>query len=410
MALEPFQCSPLECEDQIDPTPLEYLQDPSYATSSYDIQLSVSIQGERMEKPATVCRSNYRYLYWNSRQQMVHHAVTGCIIHPGDLMGSGTISGTDSTSLGCMLELSWMGSREVKLGDDGEVRKFLKDGDTVIMEGFCVKENHGRVGFGQCTGKVLPASISPIDDEKVVDLEPQQEQQKEQQRFINLKLYNYWRSSCSWRVRVALAAKNLSYEYIPVHLLKGEQQQLIHGMAQVPVLECQDSETGQILQISQSLAIIDFIEEAFPEGNSLLPTDTLQRTFSRELAEIINAGTQPFSNLSLVQKIDAMTSEEGKGRIFAEEAIEKGLHAMEAIVKNNRQKLLSYSPLVGPFLCGTFSPTIADACAIPQMYGARRFGLDLNSICPTLVEVERSCLNHPWFQVSHPEKQKDAMV
>jgi len=125
MALEPFQCSPLECEDQVDPGPLEYLRDPSYATSSYDIHLSVSIQGQHMEKPATVCRSNYRYLYWNSRQQLVHHAVTGCIIHPGDLMGSGTISGTDAASLGCMLELSWMGSREVKLGDN-EVRKFFK--------------------------------------------------------------------------------------------------------------------------------------------------------------------------------------------------------------------------------------------------------------------------------------------
>jgi fumarylacetoacetase len=102
----------------------EYLRETSYATSSYDIHLSVSIQGQHMEKPATVCRSNYRYLYWNSRQQLVHHAVTGCIIHPGDLMGSGAISGTDAASLGCMLELSWMGSREVKLGDN-EVRKFF---------------------------------------------------------------------------------------------------------------------------------------------------------------------------------------------------------------------------------------------------------------------------------------------
>jgi hypothetical protein len=71
MALEPFQCSPLECEDQVDPGPLEYLRETSYATSSYDIHLSVSIQGQHMEKPATVCRSNYRYLYWNSRQQLV---------------------------------------------------------------------------------------------------------------------------------------------------------------------------------------------------------------------------------------------------------------------------------------------------------------------------------------------------
>jgi maleylpyruvate isomerase len=192
---------------------------------------------------------------------------------------------------------------------------------------------------------------------------------------------------------VALAAKNLPYEYIPVHLLKGEQK-LIDGMAQVPVLECQDTKTGQTLQISQSLAIIDFIEEAFPEGNSLIPYGILQRTFARELAEIINAGTQPLSNLGLIQKIDALTGE-GKGRLVAEEAIEKGLSSMEAIVTKQRQTMRSCSLAVGPFLCSTFRPTIAEVCAIPQLYGARRLGLDLNSICPTLVEVERSCLNHP---------------
>jgi maleylacetoacetate isomerase len=408
MALEPFQCSPLECEDQVEPRPLEYLRDPSYATSSYDIQLSVSIQGQHMETPTTVCRSNYRYLYWNSRQQLVHHAVTGCIINPGDLMGSGTISGTDATSLGCLLELSWMGSREVKLGDN-EVRKFLKDGDTVIMEGYCSKENHGRVGFGQCTGKVIPASISPRDDTEVIQEFQAKQLKKKQHRFIDLKLYNYWRSSCSWRVRIALAAKNLPYEYIPVHLLKGEQS-FMGGMAQVPVLECHDTETGRTLQITQSLAIIDFIEEAFPEGNSLLPSGIIQRTFARELAEIINSGTQPLSNLGLIQKVDVITSEEGKGKLLAKEAIEKGLYAMEAIATKHRQELLSVSSVVGPFLCGTHNPTIADVCAIPQMYGARRMGLDLNCICPTLVKIEQSCLNHPWFQISHPEKQKDATV
>jgi maleylpyruvate isomerase len=203
--------------------------------------------------------------------------------------------------------------------------------------------------------------------------------------------------------------KNLPYEYIPVHLLKGEQC-LMGGMAQVPILECHDTKTGQTLQITQSLAIIDFIEEAFPEGNSLLPSGIIQRTFTRELAEIINSGTQPLSNLGLIQKIDVLTSEEGKGKLLAKEAIEKGLYAMEAIVTKHRQALLSGSSVLGPFLCGTVHPSIADVCVIPQMYGARRLGLDLNSICPTLIAIEQSCLNHPWFQISHPEKQKDATV
>ncbi len=220
-------------------------------------------------------------------------------------MGSGTISGTDAASLGCMLELSWMGSREVKLGDN-EVRKFfLKDGDTVIMEGYCSKENHRRVGFGQYTGKVLPASISPRDDTDVIPEFNAKQQKKQQHRFIDLKLYNYWRSSCSWRVRIALASKNLPYEYIPVHLLKGEQC-LMGGMAQVPILECHDTKTGQTLQITQSLAIIDFIEEAFLEGNSLLSSGIIQRKFTRELAEIINSGTQPLSNLGLINSLNSL--------------------------------------------------------------------------------------------------------
>jgi len=106
-------------------------------------------------------------------------------------------------------------------------------------------------------------------------------------------------------VRIALASKNLPYEYIPVHLLKGEQC-LMGGMAQVPILECHDTKTGQTLQITQSLAIIDFIEEAFPEGNSLLPSGIIQRTFTRELAEIINSGTQPLSNLGLINSLNSL--------------------------------------------------------------------------------------------------------
>lgn len=397
MALEAFRCPPSECAKQDDPEPLEYLRDPSYSSSSYDIKLAVSIQGEGMDKPEIVCRSNYRNLYWNSKQQLVHHAVTGCNITPGDLLGTGTISGTDPSSLGCMLELSWMGSREVKLGDSSQVRKFLKDGDTVIMEGHCQKDNFGRVGFGKCVGKILPALS--MQDVPAKNHPPEQLPQ----RFVNLKLYSYWRSSCSWRVRVALAAKNLTYEYIPVHLLKKEQQLIDSPMAQVPVLECKDSETGEVLRISQSLAIIDFIEDAFSyHGGSLFPSDIKKRTFARELAEIINSGTQPLSNLSTINKIETIL--EGKGVAFAKEAVENGLRSMEALVK----ELHSTRDNEGPFLCGSFCPTIADACVVPQIYGARRLGIELDTICPTLVRIYQRCLKHPWFIMSHPEVQKDA--
>ena len=88
------------------------------------------------------------------KQQLVHHSISGCNIRPGDLYGSGTISGTTPDSYGSMIELSWRGTKEIDVGD-GEVRKFLKDGDTVVMSGFCQGDGY-RVGFGEASGKLLP--------------------------------------------------------------------------------------------------------------------------------------------------------------------------------------------------------------------------------------------------------------
>ncbi|GMH61092.1 hypothetical protein TrRE_jg8645 [Triparma retinervis] len=163
-ALEPYRAETSAGPVQTNPSPLEYITDPNY--SSYDIALSVSIQGPSMSSPAPVSRSNFRNLYWNVKQQLVHHSVTGCNMQPGDLLGSGTISGQDETSYGSMLELCWKGTKEVKLGDTGEVRKFLRDGDTVVMEGGCGgKEGVGRVGFGEVRGKILEAGSKVVKGE-----------------------------------------------------------------------------------------------------------------------------------------------------------------------------------------------------------------------------------------------------
>ena len=152
LALEPFKCL-TSAKEQSDPEPLEYLRDPDY--SLYDIQLTVDIHTQRGTR-ATVTKSNFANLYWTPRQQLVHHSVTGCQMIPGDLLGSGTISGSTDDSLGSMLELSWKGEREITLGGDKrETRKFLQDGDTVIISGAGVKNGVGRVGFGMCTGKIL---------------------------------------------------------------------------------------------------------------------------------------------------------------------------------------------------------------------------------------------------------------
>lgn len=122
---------------------------------SFDIALSAAIQDESMIEPAVVCNSNFKYMYWTMKQQLAHHTINGCNTKTGDLYGSGTISGEETSSFGSMLELCWKGTRTVDLGN-GQTRKFLKDGDNVIMSGFCQGEGY-RVGFGTCEGKVLPA-------------------------------------------------------------------------------------------------------------------------------------------------------------------------------------------------------------------------------------------------------------
>eukprot|EP00937_MAST-01D_sp_MAST-1D-sp2_P002775 g2775.t1 len=149
-ALEPFRCA-TSAGVQDAPEPLPYLKDPNYG--SYDVKLEVLIDGEDTTKPHTVSKSNFANLYWNVRQQLVHHTVTGCDMHPGDLLGSGTISGQTPDAFGSMLELCWKGTKEVPLGDEA-TRKFLKNGDNVIMRGHCQGDGY-RVGFGECTGQVL---------------------------------------------------------------------------------------------------------------------------------------------------------------------------------------------------------------------------------------------------------------
>lgn len=121
---------------------------------SYDVQLEVYIQPENAGE-TKICTSNFKYMYWNMAQQLAHHTVNGCNIRCGDLMGSGTISGPTPDSYGSMLELAWKGTKPLPM-NDGSERKFIQDGDTVIMRGFSEKDGV-RIGFGEVTGKVLPA-------------------------------------------------------------------------------------------------------------------------------------------------------------------------------------------------------------------------------------------------------------
>jgi fumarylacetoacetase len=121
---------------------------------NYDIQLEVAIAPENQEE-TVICRSNFKYMYWNMCQQLAHHTVNGCNLNVGDVMASGTISGPEPHEFGSMLELAWKGTKPIVL-EDGSERVFLKDNDTCIMRGFAQKDGV-TIGFGDCTTKVLPA-------------------------------------------------------------------------------------------------------------------------------------------------------------------------------------------------------------------------------------------------------------
>jgi fumarylacetoacetase len=135
-----------------DPEPLPHLR--SSGDRAYDIHLEIWLQSVKMSEARRISVTNSRYLYWNICQQVAHHTSGGCNLRPGDLLASGTISGPPPDSLGSMLELAWKGTRPIALGD--ETRSFLQDGDRITMTGWCQGPGY-RVGFGEVTGRVLPA-------------------------------------------------------------------------------------------------------------------------------------------------------------------------------------------------------------------------------------------------------------
>lgn len=147
-ALEPFRVAgPTQ-----DPAPLPYLA--QRGDHNFDIQLEVALTPENGSE-TTISRSNFGLMYWSMAQQLAHHTSNGCNLEAGDLYASGTISGTTPDSLGSMLELAWRGTRPLPLAD-GTERKFLLDGDTVVMRGYAMNEGI-RIGFGEVRGTVLPA-------------------------------------------------------------------------------------------------------------------------------------------------------------------------------------------------------------------------------------------------------------
>lgn len=215
---------------------------------------------------------------------------------------------------------------------------------------------------------------------------------------MTLELYNYWRSSASYRVRIALNLKSLPYAYHGVNLVKdgGEQwgaaYRKVNPQSRVPTLV----HDGQ--RITQSLAIIEYLDETFP-GTRLIPHDPIDRARVRMLSQIIACDVQPLQNTSTTRYLkDTLKLGDDAINAWLREWITRGLDAYDAHLDHDR--------LSGRFSHGD-TPTMADCCLVPQMYAAERFGVAVTKY-PRLALITENCNNLAAFQHAHPSKQTDA--
>jgi maleylpyruvate isomerase len=212
---------------------------------------------------------------------------------------------------------------------------------------------------------------------------------------VKLTLHSYWRSSCSWRVRIGLHWKGLPFTYRAVNLLQGEQFEGAHQarnpMSTVPLLEVE--EDGATLRLGQSMAILEWLEERHP-ARPLLPRGPAARARVRRIAEDVNSSIQPYQNSSTMRWLRERHA--GDDVAFTRHFLGRTMAGLEAVVKDG----------AGRFSHGD-EVTLADLYVVPQLYGARRFGVDV-ALFPTLLRVEASCRELPAFAAAEPERQPDA--
>ena len=155
-ALEPFRVPALP-RPAGDPQPLPYLE--TAGDGAFRITLEVWLRSAKMPAPMRVSQSDFASLYWTLGQMIAHHTSNGCPLRPGDLIGSGTVSGPEKQNQGCLLEMARRGAEPVQL-PTGETRSFLEDGDEVILKGWCEASGFRRIGLGECRGRILPALLA----------------------------------------------------------------------------------------------------------------------------------------------------------------------------------------------------------------------------------------------------------
>ena len=213
-----------------------------------------------------------------------------------------------------------------------------------------------------------------------------------------MKLYSYWRSSSAWRVRIVLELKGVSYEYVPVHLLRNGGEQLADAFRaknpqqQVPVLEIE--ENGETIRLAQPVAIVEYLEETLPDPK-LLVGSARDHAHVRRLVEMVNSGIQPLQNLQVLKRIKALGADPQE---WGRRVISDGFAALEAAM----------AARAGRYAFGD-TVTLADVYLVPQMYNARRFDVPLEAY-PTLTRVEQALTELEAFRRAHPDVQPDAEV
>ena len=214
----------------------------------------------------------------------------------------------------------------------------------------------------------------------------------------SLTLYSYWRSSASYRVRIGLNLKGLAYTNVPVHLVQDGGQQHAAAYQQINPQELVPALKHGQRQLTQSLAILEYLDEVWPTP-PLLPATARERHRVRALAQLVACDIHPLNNLRVLQYFEHEWNLPAPEREqWVKHWIMDGFSALET--------MLAGHPSTGEFCEGNV-PSLADCCVVPQVYNARRFGIDMTAY-PTIERIEQTCLQLPAFDAARPENQPDA--